>query len=147
MTIEKQNIAIYKLLGYKPVKAWRFYTDKERQNGYLSLRSKDEAMQRIAIDKINWPYTEYPQDYEFSEPEEYEDWSCCPHIDIDMLNVIEKQIIESGESSFYWFFLRQILDFSDTESDWTCNDFIKAAAAKISVRKEAILKTFKLWED
>lgn len=142
MTEEKQNIAIYKLLGYQPVKSWRYYHDKEKTCGPLGLRTKKDALEAIERAKNSWPYTQFPLEYEFSEPEEYEDWYDLPSIDLDFLRDAEKCLLTSDR-------LTDAYETNLCDIVWFKQDFhniFKAINAPKFARKEALLKTLNLWE-
>ena len=136
MTEEKQNIAIYKLLGFEPRKMWRVWYNKDKSYGLCYIPSKEEALKRIEIEKASWRCEEYPKEFEFSEPEEYEDWSCCPKVDLDLLYEAEDAYITSNNSETYDANLCLAMK---NEPDYTWH-------ANVSQRKKALLKTLNLWE-
>ncbi len=147
MTEEKQNIAIYKLLGYKPVKSWKFYHDKEKTRASLGFRTKRDALEWIEREKNSWPYTQFPQEYEFSEPEEYEDWSYCPQVDLDLLNRIELEIIPQTHRIQYALTPEFISKGRKNDLNNFGFDPFICHTAKIKHRRESILKTLNLWEE
>ncbi len=145
MTEEKQNIAIYKFLGYQPVKSWRFFHDREKSRGPFGFRTKKDALEAIERDKNSWPYTQYPQEYEFSEPEEYDDWFHCPNVNLDLLNMLEKKAYDDNPAGFsfsYNEYLTQVTSKSHDPLEYNWNWHAKA-----SQRREALLKALGLWED
>jgi hypothetical protein len=168
MTEEKQNIAIYKLLGYKPVKSWKFYHDKEKTRASLGFRTKRDALERMEREKNSWPHTQFPQEYEFSEPEEYEDWSYCPQVDLDLLHKVEKTLLperlrtytelcESDNFAFgkeldLWnkYQLKVVEIIAENLGGWNdhfLNGMALSINATIKQRREALLKTLNLWEE
>lgn len=145
MTEEKQNIAIYKLLGYEPRKAWRVWYDKDKTFGSIGYSCKEDALNRIKIEKTQWPYTQYPEEYKFSEPEEYDDWGGLPEVNLDLLNKVEMKLAPypSQEESRYIMTLTKICNASHEDSRI---EVLRIASASIKQRREALLKTLNLWE-
>lgn len=139
MTKEKQNIAIYKILGYEPRKRWRFWVDKQKSYGEMSILSKAEAVSRIKFCKCLWPYSEYPEEYEFSEPEEYDDWYDLPSIDLDLLHKAV-ETLSAEQIQAYHEELQDMFPFS-------MHSPTPAISAKLEDRRKALLKTLNLWED
>lgn len=142
MTEEKQNIAIYKLLGYQPVKSWKFYHDKEKTRASLGFRTKRDALEWMEGEKNSWPYTQYPQEYEYSEPEEYEDWFHCPQVDLALLHKAEESL--TNEEWLKW------------EKEAACLGRGRRGSIPLTVfiarmtvkqHREVLLKTLNLWEE
>lgn len=140
MTEEKQNIAIYKLLGYQPRKMWRFWADKDKTYGYLSLPSKEEALKRIEEEKNSWFYKEYKSEYEFSEPEEYDDWYDLPNVGLNLMNRAENEWFHETTS---WEAYRDKL----IEVRTPARHPESCISADAEERREALLKTLNLWEE
>lgn len=141
MTEEKQNIAIYKLLGFEPRKMWRVWYNKDKSHGSCSLPSREEALKRIEIEKTSWGYKKWIEEYEFSEPEEYEDWFHCPQVDLDLLHGAEKIIYEQRDWIEWLGYCNKLLEVKKSIHLDQC------IHADVKERREALLKTLNLWEE
>lgn len=97
MTEEKQNILIYKLLGY--------------------------------------------------EPEEYNDWSHCPNVDLDLINKIELETIPQTLRIKYALTLEFVSGGRKNDPNNYGFDPFVCHTAKIEHRRESILKTLDHWEE
>lgn len=75
MTQQEKNILICQYLGEKPRRMWRVWYNREKDFGATSLPSRDVALELISREKNSWIVLAYPDDYQFSEPEEYDDWN------------------------------------------------------------------------
>lgn len=139
MTEEKQNIAIYKLLGYKPRRMWRLWYNKDKNWGSLCLESREEALERIEEEKTRWPFTDYPEEYEFSEPEEYDDWYDLPSVDLDLLHKAV-ETLSAEQIQAYHEELQDMFPFS-------MHSPTPAISAKLEDRRKALLKILNLWEE
>lgn len=137
MTEEKQNIAIYKLLGYKPRRMWRYWYNKKRDYGSICNRTKEEALEIIKEEKTRWPFTDYPEEYEFSEPEEYDDWYDLPSVDLDLIQKVKESLTFNQQTEYVASLMRLFKDFPMT------NAFL----AGEKEQKEALLRALNLWED
>lgn len=73
------NQRICEWLGIKPRRRWRVFYDAERLHGSCDMSTREDALRRIAIEKENAEQFGILSDYEFSEPEEYDDWSEAPN--------------------------------------------------------------------
>lgn len=133
MTEERQNILIYKLLGYQPVKSWRFFYDREKSRGPFGFRTKKDALEAIERDRNSWPYSQYPQEYEFSEPEEYDDWFHCPNVDLNLMHKIEENLLVQHKREYYKRLRMSPVEFSEH--------------SPVEDRREALLKTLSIWSD
>ena len=67
--------------------------------------------------------------------------------DLNAMREAEKLIPEKGRESAYWFFLRELLDFPDAESDWNGFYFFAAIHSTPLQKAEAFLKVFGKWEE
>lgn len=139
MTEEKQNIAIYKLLGYKPRRMWRYWYNKDKNWGALCLESREEVLKIIKEEKTHWPFIDYPEEYEFSEPEEYDDWHDLPSVDLDFINRAE-DALSIEQIRIYHQELQDMFPFS-------AHTPTPAISAKVEERRKALLKALNLWEE
>lgn len=73
----------------------------------------------------------------------------CPNYcnNLNAMHKAEKLISEKGKESAYWFFLRELLDFPDAESDWNGFYFFAAIHSTPLQKAEAFLKVFGKWEE
>jgi hypothetical protein len=67
--------------------------------------------------------------------------------DLNAMHEAEKWVSEKCKEGDYWFFLRELLDFPEAESDWDKFYFFAAIHATARQRAEAFLKTIGKWED
>jgi hypothetical protein len=67
--------------------------------------------------------------------------------DLNVMHEAEKWVSEKGKEGDYWFFLRELLDFPEAESDWGKFYFFAAIHATARQRAEAFLRTIGQWED
>lgn len=66
--------------------------------------------------------------------------------DLNAMHEAEKWISEKCKEGDYWFFLRELLDFPEAESDWDKFYIFGAIHATARQRAEAFLKTLGKWE-
>lgn len=53
---------------------WRVWYNKEKDFGATHFQTKEDALKHIEREKTSWITLAYPDDYEFCEPEEYDEW-------------------------------------------------------------------------
>ncbi len=66
--------------------------------------------------------------------------------DLNAMHEAEKVINQQCKHGNYWFFVRQICDFPDAESDWDRFEFFSAIHATARQRAEAFLRALGKWE-
>lgn len=121
---------------------WRYWTDEKKTRGSFYISSKKDALKSIENEKASWGYLAYKNEYCFSEPEEYDDWSHLPSVDLELLNEAE-EMLKPSQTTEYFVKLEKIVTpiratLRVTDQSWH---------AKTPQRREALLKTLKLWED
>lgn len=65
--------------------------------------------------------------------------------DLNAVHELEKVLADRCKENDYWFFIRELLGFSDAQSDWDEVDHFKAVHATAAQRCEALGKTLNLW--
>ena len=116
---------------------WRVWYNKEKSYGSCHIHSKEEAFKRVEEEKKSWYYSEFKDEYEFSEPEEYEDWNDFPSVDLDLIQRVKNSLTFDQQTEYVASLMRLFKDFPMT------NAFL----AGEKEQKEALLRALNLWED
>lgn len=140
MTPEEQRIAIAEACGVNPVRRWRVWYDKDRENGQIEMHSRDEAI--IAAERARKDFARWGDSACISEPEEYDSWTYAPDYlnDLNAIHSAEK-ILTREQWSEYTANLNSSLS-SGTQG--ICQAICHATGAQ---RAEAFLRTIGKWKD
>ena len=63
-----------------------------------------------------WYYSEFKDEYEFSEPEEYEDWNDFPSVDLDLIQRVKNSLTFDQQTEYVASLMRLFKDFPMTNA-------------------------------